>query len=117
MKKVVLVDDNEMDLMILQKYFEGTGISVSARLDCNEVVSDLKEGDIDLLITDYDMPGMSGVELARVARALSPGVKVWCVTASVEASDREAIERQCNAVFSKPMRYDSFIRELRMAFA
>lgn len=117
MKRVVLIDDNQMDLMILQKYFEGTGIAAGAHLDCGEAISALKDGGIDLLITDYDMPGMNGVELTRIARSLSPGVKVWCVTASVEASDREAIERQCDAVFSKPMRYDSFIRELRMALA
>ncbi len=115
--KVVLTDDNKMDLLILQKYFEGTGITTGAHLDCTDAISALQHGDVDLLITDYDMPGMNGVELARIARALSPGVKVWCVTASIEESDRAAIERQCDAVFSKPLRYDSFIRELRMTLA
>ena len=43
--------------------------------------------DIEMLITDYSMPGMTGVELADAARRLRPGLAVLLATGYAELPD------------------------------
>jgi CheY-like chemotaxis protein len=117
MKKVVLVDDNQMDLLILQKFFEGTGVETVAFTHPSDALDEITKRGADLLVTDYDMLGMNGGELARAARAVASGLRVWCVTASVDETSADQVTRNCDTIFGKPLRYESFMRELRMTLA
>jgi DNA-binding response OmpR family regulator len=74
---VLLVDDERLILMASTDMLEGSGHRVTQATSGAEALEILKSGDhFDLLITDHAMPGMTGTELAKEARAASPSIRV-----------------------------------------
>jgi CheY-like chemotaxis protein len=84
-KIVVLVADDERSvLMLLQEFLEKEGYDVLAANDGNEALSISRafQKRIDLLITDLDMPGMSGLELARQVSYERPELRMLFTSGS-----------------------------------
>ena len=75
--------------------------SASAALDR---ISDAGEASLILILSDINMPGMSGLELLPKAKALRPDVPVIMITAYGDAeTKRKALERGAEALFTKPI--------------
>lgn len=64
---------------------------------------------IDIIITDYSMPGMSGLELASRARQLRPGLAVLLATGYDELPDGAFSDLPR---LSKPFRHDELVSQL-----
>lgn len=111
--RVLVVDDNPIDLMIVRKFLEDSKFEVFSTTD-PEVVKDwMQQGSYDLLITDFDMPQMRGDELMGHFRATQPEGKVWCVSASLEGIDFNELENMgFDHVIHKPLRYDHFLKAM-----
>jgi len=56
----------------------------------------------DFVITDLEMPGMSGIELSRRLRALSPSLRILLATGSELLSDEEAAQKGFCGLLRKP---------------
>ena len=68
---------------------------------------------VDVLITDYAMPGMSGAQLAIALRDRAPGIRVILVTAYAEMLDSWGADlSQVDCVVSKPFRFEDLRRAL-----
>lgn len=83
MKKVLIVDDEEDMLWMLQRNLDNgiPNIETFAAQSGNEALDILKETDIDLVITDINMPGMSGLELLTEVNNRWKNTKVIIMTA------------------------------------
>ncbi|AXP82076.1 Signal transduction histidine-protein kinase BarA [Mariniflexile rhizosphaerae] len=73
-KHIAIVDDNETNRLIFKNYLETWHVKVSEFKDGFEALSFFKEqydsgNPIDLVLVDYQMPGMSGKELAKQIKA------------------------------------------------
>lgn len=69
---------------------------------------------IDLLVTDVGLPGMNGRQLADVARALRPGMKVLFVTGYAEqAANRDDFLDDGMAIVAKPFTIDALAVQIR----
>ncbi len=71
MLRVILVDDEPFILQGLKVLidWEAEGYEIAAALDNGEAVIEfLKENQVDLIITDIKMPGMTGIDLIRRIR-------------------------------------------------
>lgn len=68
MKHVVIVDDSNPQLMVLKLLLNQMGIDPISFLDPLQALEYLKNNKTDLLITDYKMPRMDGLELITEAR-------------------------------------------------
>ena len=64
-----------------------------------------------MLLTDIMMPGMDGIELAKQAETLSPGIKIMFITgfAAVAMGDASASE---TTVLSKPVHLRQLVTEV-----
>ncbi len=83
--RALLVDDEELVRMSTADMLADLGFEVLEAGSGEEALGLFREGAaVDLLVTDHLMPGMSGAELAREARALRPGLPVLIVSGYAE---------------------------------
>ena len=75
---VLYVDDDEAITFLVRRLLERDGYRVSAYTDAHDALDALRHGPLDvaLCITDFNMPRMSGLRLAREVKALHPNLPV-----------------------------------------
>jgi CheY-like chemotaxis protein len=75
--RVLVVEDEALILGLTESWLEDLGCEVETALNGDQAVAKLRgELGVDLLITDVNMPGMSGYELAERARRIRHGLKI-----------------------------------------
>ena len=82
-RTILVVDDQKDVLDVLTAMLEAAGAEVAPSTEPADILAAV-EGDPnawDLVITDYDMPGMNGSDLARALKTLAPQIPVILVTA------------------------------------
>ena len=80
-KTILVVDDDSAVRTLTCRALAHEGYNVIAASSGNEALRLVKElGDIDLLVTDVIMPGISGRELAVQIRRLRPSLRVLCLS-------------------------------------
>ena len=89
--RILLVDDDELVRTGTSAMLEDLGHIVTAVGSATEALGRLREGVVvDVVITDYAMPGMNGVAMADRLRSLRPDVPVLLASGYAEMSDEEA---------------------------
>jgi CheY-like chemotaxis protein len=78
-------------------------------------ISDAGDRALILVLSDINMPGMSGLELLPKAKALRPDVPVIMITAYGDAeTKRKALENGAEALFTKPIDFATLRSEIDM---
>jgi len=81
MKTILLVDDEQNILDTLGEILSGFGYRVIGKADGASALSIVREGTtVDLVITDYQMPGMNGLEFIARIKHLAPAMPVIMIT-------------------------------------
>jgi signal transduction histidine kinase/CheY-like chemotaxis protein len=77
-QRVAYVDDDEVVLLMVERLLDRAGFEVTAFGRPEVLLGGLRSGALcfDLLVSDYSMPGLTGLELAREARVLCPRMPV-----------------------------------------
>ncbi|MGH7267815.1 MAG: response regulator, partial [Candidatus Rokuibacteriota bacterium] len=78
--RVLIVDDDPGVLDMLCDIFAEHGCTVSPAFDADQALGHLAGHAVDLLVADIRLPGRSGLELLREARAVRPGLAVVLTT-------------------------------------
>ena len=90
---LLIVDDDEQILEVLAKLLAEEGYQVSTASDPLTALELLRASPIDVLIADYRMPGMTGLELIRDARRVQSDLTAILITgfaapdATIEAAE------------------------------
>ncbi len=84
---VLLVDDEEVIRITTAQMLADMGYAVIEVSSAKEALAHLSDPRIDLLVTDHLMPGMSGTDLARQARAKRPGLPILIISGFAEVED------------------------------
>jgi len=104
-KTVLLVDDEEHMLRLLQFALKSVPVTTCALKSGPEALEMLAAQPADLVLLDYSMPGMDGVEALRRIRAMEGGgnIKVIMLTARDQTAIRqEAAGLNVEAFLTKP---------------
>ncbi|MCC3861223.1 response regulator [Pseudemcibacter aquimaris] len=67
-KKILAVDDSKTMRDMINFTLQGAGYDVTLAVDGNDGLTKLKSNEIDLIITDINMPGMNGIDLIKNVR-------------------------------------------------
>jgi CheY-like chemotaxis protein len=101
--KILIVDDSPAVTDILSQLCEFLGHDVLCAEDGRQGLSVIHaETDIDIVFTDYKMPIMDGVEMAKRIKAKHPNLPVVLITGSVGVEDSELELGGFDAVVQKP---------------
>jgi|KBSSwiStaDraftv2_1062776.scaffolds.fasta_scaffold104688_2 CheY-like chemotaxis protein len=102
---ILLVDDDPSVLSCTRRWLERSGYRVRIAADPSQVLATEKGLDgVDLMLLDYKMPGMTGLELLDGLRRTGNGVK--CILLSAFLNDevrRQARELGVDRVLDKPV--------------
>jgi CheY-like chemotaxis protein len=76
-------------------------------------IADASDRSLILILSDINMPGMSGLELLPKAKALRPDVPVIMITAYGDAeTKRKALEDGAEALLTKPIDFSTLHKEI-----
>jgi CheY-like chemotaxis protein/anti-sigma regulatory factor (Ser/Thr protein kinase) len=90
---ILVVDDDVLIAMSTVDMLEDLGhtvIEANSGAKALEILQ--RDGPIDLILTDYAMPGMTGLELAHAARKLRPGLPILLATGYAELSEASNLD-------------------------
>ncbi len=79
--QILIADDEQVQREMLEGFLSKQGYGVGTAADGRQALEKFKGGSFDLILTDYRMPGMDGIELLRELKRLNPEVMVVILTA------------------------------------
>jgi CheY-like chemotaxis protein len=120
--RVLIAEDEALVALALSDLLEAEGYEVDLAFSGDAALATARQLDVSLaaLITDLNMPGMTGEDLIRTLRAERPGLPVVVVTGSAPSGGLEALRRYGGGhgslvLLNKPIDYGDFVDTLRHA--
>jgi two-component system cell cycle sensor histidine kinase/response regulator CckA len=113
---VLLADDEEAILEVAEEILSAIGYGVLLAKSGEEAIAlySKKQGDVDLVILDMIMPGVSGGEVYDEIKKLNPKAKVLLSSGySLEGQASEIMERGCNGFIQKPFNIQELSKRIR----
>jgi len=117
MPRILLAEDDDSLRGFLTRALERAGFEVHACPD-GDTAAEALDQSWDLLLTDIVMPGMDGIEVARLAAARQPGLRIMFITgfAAVALSAGERAPAGAK-VLSKPIHLREIVSEVERMMA
>ena len=103
---VAYIDDDESNAFLFKRLLERWGYRVSVYQEQREALDAICGADIqtDVVVTDFNMPGLSGLDVARAIGKALPDVPIIMVSGYVTAKLRsDAAAAGVRGIFSKPV--------------
>jgi DNA-binding NtrC family response regulator len=108
--RIMVIDDEKIVGEMAKISLETEGYEVETFLDAEPALARLRQQRFEVVVTDYKMKGIDGMEVLRTVRSLYPGTQVIMITAFANLDAAiEALRRDVHDFFPKPVK----IRELK----
>ena len=103
METILVVDDERNYLVVLEALLEPEGFEIVTSENAVDALALVANSDLDLVIADMKMPGMSGMELLETCKKIKPEVPVIIMTAygTIETAV-EAMKKHAYDFITKP---------------
>jgi len=103
--QIISIDDNENNLFLIEAICEEMKLNVKSFSDPLEALMHVLQNRVDLIIIDYMMPNLDGIEFIKEFRRKNKKVPIVMVTAAGddETIHKEAFEAGVNDFLSKPV--------------
>lgn len=119
-KRILLVEDNELNMEIARTILEDAGFLTDTADDGEAAVEKMEQaspGDYDLILMDIQMPMMNGYEAAKRIRALKDpeiaSIPIIAMTANAFEEDREkSFEAGMNGYLAKPVSVEKLMNTI-----
>lgn len=109
--RVLLVDDNAMNVELVTFVLNDAGIAVDSAVDASEALSKIESFRPVLILMDVQLPGMDGLTLTRRLKA-DPACRHITVVAftayAMKGDEAKMLAAGCNAYLSKPIDVATF---------
>jgi len=114
--QLLIVDDEVSMCEFLEIILQKNGYQVSSRQSARAAIKDLETGTFDLVISDINMPEMSGLELLQLIKEKSPSTEVIMITAYASTDTAiQAMKRGAYDYIIKPFNNDEILLTIEKA--
>ena len=116
--RLLLVEDNEVfrEALELLLALRSDIVVVASVSDGSVAAEAAREHNPDVVLMDYRLPGIDGVQATRAVREAAPDVAVVCLTASANLREVDALfEAGAVACLSKDQELDEIVEAIRSA--
>ena len=120
MKKILLVEDNEMNRDMLSRRLVRNGFEVAIAVDGAQGIAMAQSEHPDLILMDMSLPVIDGWEATRRVRAggMTSDIPIIALTAHAMSGDREkAIEAGCDDYDTKPIEIPRLLEKINSLLA
>lgn len=100
--KILVVDDNNVLLIVVSKMLSQLGYEVSSADTGENGLSIFRKNKFDIVLSDYEMPGMDGVAFACSIKKRSPCTRVVIMTGAGKETVLSRKSTAVDEVISKP---------------
>lgn len=112
--QILIVDDEQVTRKSLKGYVEHMGHSGKTACDGMQAVEILGKEQFDVVITDFNMPKMNGIELLQIVRWSYPKTEVIILTGYADVENAmDAVNFGAYAFFRKPLDVEDFTLTIR----
>ncbi len=115
MPRILLVEDNEMNLDMLSRRLQRKGYEVVIAMDGEAGVTTAASEQPDLILMDMSLPVLDGWEASRRLKSMpeTAAIPVIALTSHAMAGDREkAIEAGCDDYDTKPVDIERLLQKI-----
>ena len=118
MARILLADDDFSIREFLKAALVKDGHYVDACEDGEMALNFVRENiSYDLLLTDIVMPNMDGLELSRLAKSISPNLKIMYITGFAGLALKKNEESQNVQIISKPFHLKDIVEQVNQNLA
>jgi len=112
--RVLVADDSSTMRKIILRSLQAVGVTdTTEAADGDEAVNLFSAGEFDMVLTDWNMPGKSGLEVTQEIRELNADIPIIMVTTEAEkARVMEAIQAGVSDYLVKPFTADTLREKL-----
>jgi DNA-binding NtrC family response regulator len=114
--KALIIDDESFTLELFEYELKAQGFEVTTASSGTQGIDALKKHDFDVVLTDLNMPDISGIEMVKNSRAIRPFTEILVVTG--DDSSEKAVEAIREGAFDyilKPVDFDKLFTSVRNA--
>lgn len=103
--RIILAEDNDILRKSLSFFLESKGFKVDQFSDGKDALEAIESDNYDLVLTDVNMPGVSGMEITQYVRqTLKSDIPIIIFTSSsVEQTELDSFDLGANEFMSKPV--------------
>jgi len=109
MKAILFVDDHEVLARLSCEILEMQGYRAVSAYNAQDALDKFKREKFDILVTDFRMEGMNGLELARQIHATEPNIPVIIVTGYGHVEGGKDV----NACLQKEQMFPALIEKIK----
>lgn len=115
MAKLLIIDDEKQQLMLRAAILQAHGFEVEIAQTGNEAMSLFHQQDFDLVITDWLMPVMTGIDISRKMKLYRPNIPIILLTGWGNLFNKENIrDNPVDHLLSKPCDAEKLIEKVKL---
>ncbi|WML55154.1 response regulator [Neobacillus sp. PS3-12] len=117
MKRILLAEDEEILRMLIVDTLEDEIYLIDEAEDGQEALHYIKENQYDLIILDYMMPVLTGLDVIKIVRLEKQDVKILMLSAKSQLSDQEkAFDTGADYFMAKPFSPNELLEKIKVIF-
>lgn len=113
MAKILIVDDDENLLDLMGEYLESVGLENDTAVSAEQARNRLKRSGYDAVVSDFNMPGESGLDLFSYVSSMYPEIRFILMTGCCDSRiKRESMKMGVHAFIQKPLDLNELLQTI-----
>jgi DNA-binding response OmpR family regulator len=113
-RHILIVDDEELLCVTVAGFLRDEGYAVKVMFDGLDVEKEVQQQQIDLILLDIMMPGISGMDVLNAVKKRSPKTRVIILSATgSEENIKKSKDLGADGFVSKPFGVETLVKHVR----